>query len=122
MCTISFTTDTQDLTQVIPGQVVDAESQYPLPFATITVITSDPALWVISDDKAYFSLEKVPIGRHNIKISYIGYETQMIPELMVSTGKEIVLTETIFLNKLPDSFEANYLNESYDHVMALEPK
>ena len=90
-CVLSLVSDAQELTQVIRGQVVDAESQTPLAFASVAVITADPATGVITDDKGYFRLEKVPVGRHDIQISYVGYKTQMIPELMVSTGKEIVL-------------------------------
>ena len=89
---ICFTAYTQELTQVVRGQVVDAESQTPLAFASIAVITTDPALGIITDDKGYFRLEEVPIGRHDIKVSFVGYATQIIPELMVSTGKEIVLS------------------------------
>ena len=89
---ICFTAYTQELTQVVRGQVVDAESQTPLAFTSIAVITTDPALGIITDDKGYFRLEEVPIGRHDIKVSFVGYATQIIPELMVSTGKEIVLS------------------------------
>jgi len=85
-------TNAQELTQVIRGQVIDIESQVPLAFATITVITTDSLLGTITDNDGNFRFEKVPVGRHDIKISYMGYETQIIPELMVSTGKEIVLT------------------------------
>ncbi len=89
---ICYITNTQELTQVIRGQVIDVESQAPLVFASIAVITTDPVLGAITDDNGYFRLEKVPIGRHDIKVTYVGFESQTIPELMVSTGKEIVLT------------------------------
>jgi hypothetical protein len=85
-------TNAQELTQVVRGQVIDVESQTPMAFASIAVITTDPVLGTITDNDGYFRLEKVPIGRHNMKVTYVGYESQMIPELMVSTGKEIVLT------------------------------
>ncbi len=91
-CVFSIVLNAQELTQVVRGQVVDAESQAPLAFASIVVITTDPALGIMTNDKGYFRLEEVPIGRHDIKVSFVGYETQMIPELMVSTGKEIVLS------------------------------
>ena len=94
VCFISVWLDTnaQELTQVIRGQVLDVESRVPLSFASVALVTTDPVLGTITDDKGYFRLENVPIGRHDIKVSYVGYETQSIPELMVSTGKEIVLT------------------------------
>ena len=92
LCLVSIVLNAQELSQVIRGQVIDAESQTPLPFASVAIITTDPLLGAITDDNGNFRLNQVPIGRHNMKISYVGYETQMIPELMVTTGKEIVLT------------------------------
>jgi hypothetical protein len=89
---ICYTANAQELTQIIRGQVIDIESQTPLAFATITVITTDSLPGTITDDNGNFRFEKVPVGRHDIEVSYMGYETQVIPELMVSTGKEIVLT------------------------------
>lgn len=81
----------QELTQVIRGQVTDLETQAPLPFATIALTTADPPMGVISDDEGKFRMKQVPVGRHNILVSFLGYETQVIPELMVTTGKELVL-------------------------------
>ncbi|MFC2113049.1 carboxypeptidase-like regulatory domain-containing protein [Bacteroidota bacterium] len=89
---ICYTATAQELTQVVRGQVIDIESQSPLAFATITVITSDSLWGTIADDNGNFRFKKVPIGRYDIKVSYMGYETQVIPELLVSTGKETVLT------------------------------
>jgi hypothetical protein len=88
---LSFPAFSQELTQVIRGKIVDAESQAPLSFATIALITTKPPLGAISDEKGNFRLENVPVGRHNLQISYMGYETKIIPELMVTSGKELVL-------------------------------
>ncbi|UCH15732.1 MAG: TonB-dependent receptor [Bacteroidales bacterium] len=89
---VYYTANAQELTQVVRGQVIDIESQTPLAFASIAIVTTNPVLGSISDDNGNFRLEKVPVGRHDIKVAYMGYETQVIPELMVSTGKEMVLT------------------------------
>ncbi len=82
----------QELTQVVRGQVVDNESEVPVPFASIAVLTVNPVIGTFTDEKGYFHIENVPVGRHNLQVSIIGYETQLISELMVTTGKEIVLT------------------------------
>jgi hypothetical protein len=98
-----YPANAQKLTQIIRGQVIDNESQIPLAFASVAIITTDPVIGTITNDNGYFRLEKVPVGRHNIRISCMGYETEMIPELMISTGKEMVLTirmkEQIFIFK-----------------------
>lgn len=82
----------QELTQVIRGKIVDVESEVPLPFATISIQTISPPMGTTSDNDGYFRFNKVPVGRHNIQVSFIGYETKLIPELMVTSGKEMVLT------------------------------
>ncbi len=81
----------QEFTQVIRGKVVDTETQFPLPFASIAVITLDPTIGVTSDEEGNFRLEKVPVGRHDLQVSYLGYEAKVVPELLVTSGKEIVL-------------------------------
>jgi hypothetical protein len=37
-----------------------------------------------------FKIEKVPVGRHNFKISFLGYEDVYLSEVMVATGREVV--------------------------------
>lgn len=81
----------QEFTQVIRGKVVDAESQAPVPFATITIPTLDPPMGTTTDEHGIFRLDQVPVGRHNLQVSFVGFETRVIPELMVSSGKETVL-------------------------------
>ena len=89
--TIAGNAFNQDITQVVRGKVVDEVSQMPLPFTAIVVLTLDPVLGTTSDDNGYFRLDKVPVGRHNIQVSFMGYESKVIPELLVTSGKEIVL-------------------------------
>ena len=89
--TVAGTTFSQDITQVVRGKVVDEESQMPLPFTTIVVLTLDPVMGTTSDDKGYFRLDRVPVGRHNIQVSFMGYESKVLPELLITSGKEFVL-------------------------------
>ncbi len=90
--TVNIISNAQELTQVVRGKVVDAETQTPIAYATIADITSEPMIGTMSDTEGNFRLEQIPVGRHNIQVSFLGYETVIIPELMVSTGKETVLT------------------------------
>jgi len=81
----------QEFTQKIRGQVVDSESQHPIPFASVSIQTVHPPIGAVTDQDGYFRMQNVPVGRHNIQVSFVGYETRVIPEMMVSSGKEIVL-------------------------------
>jgi hypothetical protein len=78
-------------TQTVRGTVVDNESKYPLPGVTIQVIT-DPSvsMGAVTNVNGQFVIEKVPIGRQQIKVSFIGYSQQILT-VVVSAGKETVL-------------------------------
>ncbi|MCD4791057.1 MAG: TonB-dependent receptor, partial [Bacteroidales bacterium] len=81
----------QEITQTIKGKVYDSEMEMGLPGATIVIPGSDPLIGVTTDSEGYFRLEKVPVGRVDIQISFIGYESYFVSELLVSSGKEINL-------------------------------
>lgn len=81
----------QNLTQTIKGTVTDMESQVTLPGANVIIPGTDPLLGTITDPDGRFKIENVPVGRHDIQISYLGYEPVTIPEIMVGTGKEVVV-------------------------------
>ncbi len=77
--------------QTIRGTVVDAVTGYPLIGATVVLIDSDPILGATTDIDGQFVLEEVPLGRQSIEVRYIGYASRVIPNLYVSSGKEIQL-------------------------------
>lgn len=81
----------QVLTQTIRGKIIDADSRSPIAFANIIVADTEPLLGATSDSDGYFTIEAVPIGRATIKVSYLGYEEKIIPNLVVISGKETVL-------------------------------
>ena len=89
--TINGPAFSQDITQLVRGKIVDEESQMPLPFTTVVILTLDPVMGTTSDENGFFRLENVPVGRHNIQVSFMGYESRVIPELLISSGKEMVL-------------------------------
>ncbi|UOG75500.1 TonB-dependent receptor [Hymenobacter tibetensis] len=81
----------QGLNQTIRGRILDRESQQPLVGATVVVLDLATPLAATADATGTFKLEKVPVGRHTLKVSFIGYEEQTIPELLLGSGKELVL-------------------------------
>lgn len=81
----------QTLTQVVRGKIYDSESQVALPYANVVIAGTDPLLGTVSDINGVFKIPDVPIGRYNIQISYLGYEQTVIPEVLITTGKETVL-------------------------------
>lgn len=77
--------------QTIRGVILDKVSEIPLIGATIQVVGSDPMLGTITNENGEYELKNVPLGRQQIAVSYIGYNTANIPNIVVNAGKEVVL-------------------------------
>ena len=96
----AFAQEPAKLTQTIRGTIIDADSKVTLPGATILVLGSDPMIGAASDIDGNFTLRNVPVGRVTIGISFIGFESKTIPNVVVNSGKETVLeielTEAVF--------------------------
>ena len=78
-------------TQTVRGQVCDVASGEPMIGVTITV-ENGTTLATVSDAEGNFVIYNVPVGRHAVRASYIGYEPVLLKEQLVSSGKELVLT------------------------------
>lgn len=87
----SHFTFAQELTQTISGKVIDNDTEEALPFVNVLVKYSDKTLGSTSDLDGYFSVPNVPVGRVTIEVSYIGYETLIVPEVMVTSAKEVTV-------------------------------
>jgi hypothetical protein len=80
-------TDAQQLTQSVNGRVIDAVTQVPLTGATVKVLETHPLKGTIADLEGLFSIPEVPVGRHNIEITFVGYEPVVVADVLVTTGK-----------------------------------
>ncbi|MBN2812595.1 MAG: TonB-dependent receptor [Bacteroidales bacterium] len=81
----------QQITQTIRGTVVELHTETPVIGASVVIVNSKPLTGTTSNEKGEFRLEKVPVGRHTLQISFIGYKTVTLPALELISGKELVL-------------------------------
>ena len=81
----------QELTQTIKGRIIDTDTEIPLPGATVVILNTEPLLGGTSDPDGYFRIEKVPLGRYDLRISFLGFEPVLISEVIVGSGKEVVI-------------------------------
>ena len=81
----------QLLTQTIRGTVVDKISNSTLPGANVVILNTDPILGTSTDMDGNFKITKVPVGKHTIKITFLGYKELTIPNVIVNSGKEVVI-------------------------------
>ena len=82
----------QDITQTLRGTIYDQSTHEPLMGATIVVQNSQPVIGTTTDEAGNFSIANLPLGRVSLEISYIGYESRVIPELLITSAKEVVLS------------------------------
>lgn len=89
--TITFESIAQFSKQVIKGIVTDQQTLIPIIGATLTVVNSKPLNNGTSDDKGYFRISNLNPGRYDIKVTSIGYNDIIIPNVVVTAGKEVEL-------------------------------
>ncbi len=88
---ISLSSYSQNIYQTIRGRVIDKDSKQTLPGATIVLQNSDPLVGVATDINGEFVIKNVPIGRQSITISFIGYHSTEVKNLLLQSGKETVV-------------------------------
>ena len=76
--------------QTIRGIVTDSKSNTPIEYATINILRN-PSLGAVTDSLGEFRIKDVPVGRYNIQTSYMGYHTNIVNEVLVTSSKEIHL-------------------------------
>jgi hypothetical protein len=91
----------QTRTQTVRGRIVDTQSEFPLTGVNVVVLNSNPLIGTATDLEGYFRLADVPVGRQTLQMSFIGYGERTIPNVMVTTGKEVILNlsleENVFM-------------------------
>lgn len=77
--------------QTVRGTLTDAQTLQPLAGATVVLLASDPVIGTLTDGEGRFRLEHVPLGRQDVRFTYIGYEPIVRSNLIVSSAQEVVL-------------------------------
>jgi hypothetical protein len=81
----------QDANQTIRGIVTDKISNSGIPGVSIVIIGTDPLIGAKSDTNGNFILRNVPVGRYDIKATYMGFKEVLLPNILVTSGKEVGL-------------------------------
>ena len=84
--TLSFS---QNNKQTIRGLITDKLSQTPLIGASVQIISLQKG--TKSDTLGKYTLLDIAPDRYEIKVSYAGYKSMTIPNVVVTSGKEVIL-------------------------------
>ncbi|MFT6205191.1 MAG: hypothetical protein ACI9V1_000862 [Spirosomataceae bacterium] len=77
------------ISQTVRGSVSDATSQKGLVKATVSL--ADTEHKTFTDAKGDFIIKNVPPGRYTAVVTNVGFTTKKITELLVQSGKELIL-------------------------------
>ncbi|MDD2964308.1 MAG: TonB-dependent receptor [Bacteroidales bacterium] len=81
----------QPLQQVIKGSVADIDTRQPLPGVNVILLNTEPLVGTTTDMDGRFRLPAVAPGRYTVQVSFMGYQVITLPEVAVTSGKEVVL-------------------------------
>ncbi len=81
--------------QVVSGVVYDAISEEPLQGASVKV--ADTETGVATDANGHYRMALPEAGRYNLQVSFVGYETRVVPDIWVRNGK--ITTQDFALNR-----------------------
>src|SRR6056297_714141 len=81
----------ENMTQTLRGNVVDKETQTPLPGVNLIIINTQPQRGTISDENGYFRFNNVPVGRISLQASFVGYQTVVIDNIYLNSAQETIL-------------------------------
>lgn len=84
--------------QSVKGRVIDNETQISIFGARVQVFIDDTtkSYLAVTNIDGEFSIKEVPVGKHQMRVSYIGYESSMITIIVIS-GRETV--QTIYMQE-----------------------
>ncbi|MDR0573954.1 MAG: carboxypeptidase-like regulatory domain-containing protein, partial [Tannerella sp.] len=54
-------------------------------------MNTQPSVGAVSDSAGYFRVDRLPVGRYDVRASFLGYEPAAFREIMVSSAKETFL-------------------------------
>lgn len=79
-------------TQVVKGSVRDAQTDQPIVGATVAVVGE--RMGAIAKGEGSFRIERVPVGRHTLRISAVGYEPAL-QDVVVTSGRQTIVAITL---------------------------
>ncbi|NJM16845.1 MAG: carboxypeptidase-like regulatory domain-containing protein [Bacteroidales bacterium] len=83
--------NSQGIAQTIRGKVIDGDSNIPLPGVNVLVLNGSSTKGTTSDANGEFVMANIPVGRVSLQISMLGYETKVIPNIVVGSGREVIV-------------------------------
>ncbi|MES3016147.1 MAG: TonB-dependent receptor [Bacteroidota bacterium] len=73
----------------IKGIVIDKQTRLPVAGATVLISTVNPAKATRTDENGIYKLTSLPVGRHNLEVTFVGYTKAITSQVLLSSGKDL---------------------------------
>lgn len=85
----------------IKGHIISSQGGKDISYASIAIIKvgeQDAFAGAISDDKGFFNIKNIPNGTYSASVSFLGYETKQIENILVSSANNRIELGHIILS------------------------
>ena len=100
--------------QSLSGKVVDKESQAPLVGSVVTITDLSPIKGAVTDEQGQFLLDSIPLGKHQVVVAYMGYESATVADVLFTSAKQVVLS--ISLQEAVHEMHEVVVKQQRDHI------
>ena len=81
----------QNVTSTLRGRVIDKITSKPVIAAHVILIEESFQTGSTTNQDGYFQIKNLPVGRYNLYIRHVGYESYRLDNLYFNSGKETIL-------------------------------
>lgn len=78
-------------TQTLKGRVIEKESHSSLAGVTIAIVDVTPPMATSSDTDGNYELTGIPVGKHTVAVTFMGYKGITMGDVLFTSAKEVVL-------------------------------
>ena len=78
-------------TQRLRGKVTDKESRSPLIGVSVALPGLPARPGAVTDVNGEYLINDIPVGKHTVEVTYVGYQKQVMGNVLFTSGKEVVL-------------------------------
>lgn len=103
-------------TQIIRGEIRNASNQQPIIGASVLIYDKKFKKGSYSNKQGNFRIDSVKVGRYSLKVSYVGYETQ-VQNIVLTSGRELIIN--ILMNESYIQTSTIQVNSSKESVRAI---
>ena len=108
-------------TGAVSGIVVDKSTLEPLPSAAVQILGS--SLGASSNEEGKFTITGVPFGTYQVRASIVGYEPEIISDVVVASGRKLDLRFELHESAIGlegVEVRANYFQKSPDAPVSIQ--